>query len=76
MEYAWTVNHGFSKSRTCGKECHDEWTWKEILSMLGKEYYPQLEKPVDSVGPGLIYCPYDMSEKLLSSSSSTNTQGK
>ncbi len=25
--------------RCCGKECHDEFNWRETLAILGKEYY-------------------------------------
>ena len=39
-EYYWNCNFGFSKSRTCSKECNNEWNWIETLSILGKEYYP------------------------------------
>jgi hypothetical protein len=39
--YAWTCNHGWPKSRACSRECHEEWAWRETLSIMGKEYYPQ-----------------------------------
>ncbi len=25
----------------CGKECREEWNWRETLSILGKEYYKE-----------------------------------
>jgi hypothetical protein len=41
-KYPWTVNFGYSKSRTCGRECNEEFNWREYLSTMGLEYY---EKP-------------------------------
>ncbi len=43
-QYAWTVNHGYPKSRTCCKECNEEFNWRETLSIMGKEYYPMSSK--------------------------------
>lgn len=38
------------EARCCSKQCHDEWEWRKILAILGKEYTPQTlrehEKPV------------------------------
>ncbi len=39
-EYGWTCNHGFSESRACSRECHEEWKWRETLSIMGNSYYP------------------------------------
>lgn len=38
-QYPWTCNYGFSKSRTCSRECSEEFNWRETLSIMGKEYY-------------------------------------
>ena len=38
-QYDWDCNYGFSKNRTCGMDCHREFEWRHILSVLGKDYY-------------------------------------
>lgn len=29
------------KYKVCGDDCHNEMAWRDTLSILGKEYYPQ-----------------------------------
>lgn len=35
-----------SKWRVCSKECYDEITWRETLSIMGHEYHPRPTKEV------------------------------
>lgn len=38
---------GYGRNASCcGKICYEEWEWREVLAILGKEYYPKekLEK--------------------------------
>jgi hypothetical protein len=39
--YQWSPNHGFSKSRACCRECHEEFQRRETLAIMGKAYYPR-----------------------------------
>lgn len=32
--------HGYFKQACCTRECLDEKQWRETLSIMGKEYYP------------------------------------
>lgn len=36
----WTPNTPWIKNAVCSKECNDEFHWRETLSIMGKEYYP------------------------------------
>jgi hypothetical protein len=36
-------------ARVCGKKCWHEWEWRRVLSVLGKEYYPD-NRPYDADG--------------------------
>ena len=37
--------HGHGREfRTCSRDCYEEIQWKQILSMMGKEYY---KKPLE-----------------------------
>jgi hypothetical protein len=40
-KYPWRTNYGFSKTRTCSVMCHREFDWRDVLSIMGKEYYPR-----------------------------------
>lgn len=51
VKYKATVNrtwHGFDQA-TCGSKCFYEKQWRETLSIMGKEYYPDPRK-YDSAG--------------------------
>lgn len=41
-EMLWNVGSSipYSGLGVCGKECCQEYHWRETLSILGKEYYP------------------------------------
>ena len=43
-----------AKARCCGKECYDEWTWRETLAIMGKTYYPRPPKDA-SMPAGLLH---------------------
>lgn len=43
IEMLWTPNTPWIKNVVCGKECNREFHWRETLSILGKEYYPDPE---------------------------------
>lgn len=41
-EIEWSVGcwPPYTKKAVCGKECNKELNWRETLSIMGKEYYP------------------------------------
>ena len=38
------MRHYGRDSHCCGKDCHEEWEWRNTLAILGKEYYPDPKK--------------------------------
>lgn len=41
QKYLWNANFPFSNSRTCSWDCHREWAWRDVLSIMGKPYEPR-----------------------------------
>jgi hypothetical protein len=53
-KYSWTCNHGFPKSRACCMECHEEWAWRETLSIMGTAYYPRPSEAAKHLEPAKV----------------------
>lgn len=45
-EMLWNVDHSipYAHLGVCGKECCQEYHWRETLSICGKDYYPDPRK--------------------------------
>ena len=41
-KYDWHCGYSWRNSRACSRECHEEWNWRDVLSIMGKPYTPQL----------------------------------
>jgi len=40
----WTVFSPYIINKVCSKECNNEFRWRETLSIMDKEYYPNPSK--------------------------------
>lgn len=36
---------GYASRGCCSKDCFEEYNWRETLSIMGKDYYPQPKPP-------------------------------